>query len=176
MYKIEIETTGSWAEANRKEIEATTKRAMLKVMNNAINLTFDNVVKNTPIGVTRMLRNALWRDVKETKNYVLGQIEVGKTNAAYKYAKAVEYGRVSKKWPPKGSLLAWMILKLGMSMKTALRREFLLRRAIAKHGTKSVLMFTLGYYSSRDQVMRTFNQLGRIIEETVPNVRKHYKK
>ena len=174
MYKIDIEITGSLVSAHRKEVEDATRRAVLQIMNESVNMTFVNVAKHTPVGVTRMLINALWRNITVTKNVVTGTIKINKSNAAFRYANALEYGRTSKKWPPKGALLQWMILRFGVSMKEALRKEFLLRRSIAEHGTKPALMFFKGYNESRNRVMDAFGKLGKVIKEQLPHVRKRH--
>lgn len=59
-----------------------------------------------------------------------------------KYGDVVEKGRTAGKgMPPKGSLIRWLEVKLGLSEKEAQRIEFVVRRKIASKGTKGSQMF-----------------------------------
>lgn len=59
-----------------------------------------------------------------------------------KYGDVVERGRTpGKGMPPKGSLVRWLEVKLGLSTKEAQRIEFVVRRKIGIRGTKGAEMF-----------------------------------
>ena len=59
-----------------------------------------------------------------------------------KYGDVVEHGRsAGKGMPPKGSLVRWLEVKLGLSEREAMRIEFVVRRKIASKGTQGAQMF-----------------------------------
>lgn len=59
-----------------------------------------------------------------------------------KYGDVIEKGRTAGKgMPPKGSLVRWLEVKLGLSEKEAQRIEFVVRRKIGLKGTKGAQMF-----------------------------------
>ena len=59
-----------------------------------------------------------------------------------KYGDVVENGRSpGKGMPPKGSLVRWLEVKLGLSEREAMRIEFVVRRKIATKGTQGAQMF-----------------------------------
>ncbi len=59
-----------------------------------------------------------------------------------KYGDVVEKGRsAGKGMPPKGTLVRWLEVKLGLSTKEAQRIEFVVRRKIGLRGTQGAQMF-----------------------------------
>lgn len=59
-----------------------------------------------------------------------------------KYGDVIEKGRTAGKgMPPKGSLVRWLEVRLGLSEKEAQRIEFVVRRKIGMKGTKGAQMF-----------------------------------
>ena len=59
-----------------------------------------------------------------------------------KYGDVVENGRsAGKGMPPKGSLVRWLEVKLGLSEREAMRIEFVVRRKIGIKGTQGAQMF-----------------------------------
>lgn len=66
----------------------------------------------------------------------------GRVLTAHAYAEVVEKGRrPNKGMPPKGVLLRWLEVKLGLTPHEAERVEFVVRRKIAVKGTEGAHMF-----------------------------------
>lgn len=66
----------------------------------------------------------------------------GVVASAQKYAEVVEKGRsAGKGMPPKGVLVRWLEVKLGLDTKTATRIEYVVRRKIGQKGFEGAHMF-----------------------------------
>lgn len=66
----------------------------------------------------------------------------GIIGSPHKYAEVVEEGRrPGQAWPPQGSLLRWIEVKMGITGTEARQVEFLIRRKIGKLGTDGAWMF-----------------------------------
>lgn len=71
------------------------------------------------------------------------------------YAPWVEGGRMPmRKMPPKGSLVAWIKLKLGVSEKQAGRLEFVIARAIQRQGIQPQPFMQPTYEAKRERVVQ----------------------
>ncbi len=73
----------------------------------------------------------------------------------------IEKGRTAgKAMPPKGSLVRWLEVKLGLSEKQAQRIEFVVRRKIAKKGFSGAQMFDRAWTEHWAYIERMFEQEG----------------
>lgn len=72
-----------------------------------------------------------------------------------RYAPWVEGGRMPmRKMPPKGSLVSWIKLKLGVSEERASRLEFVIARAIKRRGIQPQPFMKPAYEAKKDRVMQ----------------------
>ena len=78
-----------------------------------------------------------------------------------KYGEVIEKGRTAgKTWPPEGSLVRWMQVKLGMDEKTAQKMEFVVRRKIGKKGFTGAHMFDNAIVKGWSTLEKIFNERG----------------
>ena len=99
------------------------------------------VMKRTPQGVFGAQAGLLGSIQSE----VIGKgtpVIKGVVMSAQKYAEVIEKGRTAGKgMPPKGSLVRWLEVKLGLDAQTAARIEFVVRRKIGRRGFEGAHMF-----------------------------------
>lgn len=175
MYTINIVTSGVIAAGDKKSLSKATEQALVRVVNENTNILYKAVVKNTPIGVTKLMRNSIRRILTVFGNKtVTGEVYIRRNSKAFQYAAPLEKGRTSSKWPPKGALISWMMLKYGISKKKAESREFLLRKHIAEHGTVAALMFFKAIYESYSRIQANSETLADKIEKGLTYDRKRY--
>jgi hypothetical protein len=135
---ISVTTTGSLLEGNtpgiiQKNLETFVAQASL--------LLWNETKKRTPQGVYGA-QGGLMASIQHELQGVGTPIVKGLVVSAHSYAEVVEKGRTpGKAMPPKGSLLRWLQVKLGLSAETAQRVEYLVRRKIGIKGTKGAQMF-----------------------------------
>ncbi len=84
----------------------------------------------------------------------------GVVGTAKAYGEVVERGRRPGKYPPKGSLMRWIEVKFGVDPREATQLEFLIRRKIAKKGTKGAAMFYRGMMENLTQLEAMGNRHG----------------
>lgn len=78
-----------------------------------------------------------------------------------KYGDVIELGRrPGQKWPPRGALIRWMEVKLGMDDATAKKREFVLRRKIGQKGFPGAHMFEEALDTNWGTLVNIFNSCG----------------
>lgn len=78
------------------------------------------------------------------------------------YGADVEGGRMPmRKMPPKGSLIAWIKIKLGMNEKQAERFEYVLARAIQRRGIQPQPYMTPAFEAKKQRVVDLANQAMR---------------
>jgi hypothetical protein len=108
---------------------------------NATMFLLAEVKKRTPQGVGGA-KGGLLASIQPD---VLGKgtpIVKGIVASAAKHALVIEKGRrPGKSMPPKGSLLDWLQLKLGLDAKSAQRIEYVVRRKIGQKGFEGAHMF-----------------------------------
>lgn len=137
----------------------------------AIEATKNSIIKEAPLGVTEKLKKGFEYKIRQVGIKCTGTIYSIKSIKDYVFP--VEFGRrARKKWPPKGVLISWMMLKFGLNLKEATKKEWLLRRHIHKHGTKPTFFFAIGIVNSYEYVMSLFKGTIRDINVRTPNVRK----
>lgn len=170
-YSVIIKLKGNLAKANRKAVVDVHRAAITQQMDKAVDVTYREVKKYTPEGASKNLIQAISKEVINFPSYIQGRVFI-KEGLSRKYAKSVEFG--TKKYtrlPTKGSLILWLIVKLGMSLEEAKNREWFFRRSIFLKGIEPVLMFFKGFYYSNDRVRRAFRDTGKVIKEKLANAR-----
>lgn len=126
--------------------DEVVRQNLLAAMHEATQFGTRRVKERTPNGVFGAqggLVGSIHPEVRETGSGIIGLIATG-----HVYGLAVEKGRKpGGKMPPggKGSksrpLLPWIRVKMGITGQEADRVEFLIRRKIARKGTKGAFMF-----------------------------------
>lgn len=117
------------------------------------------VKKNTPQGV--------FGDQGGLHSTIAGEVEKGTTvikglvGHSKPYGEVIEKGRrAGKAIPPKGSLVRWMEVKLGMEKATAVKKEFVFRRKIGKKGFEGAHMFENALNNNWSRLQRIFDKNG----------------
>lgn len=84
--------------------------------------------------------------------------------SAQKYAEVIEKGRTAGKgMPPKGSLVRWIEVKMGLDEKTAQRIEFVIRRKIGLRGFDGRHMFERAVTENMGRIEAMAQAAGLII-------------
>ncbi|GER92685.1 hypothetical protein A45J_0403 [hot springs metagenome] len=77
------------------------------------------------------------------------------------YGDVVEKGRTAgKAWPPEGSLIRWIEVKMGLSGDESKRIEFLVRRKIGKKGFPGAHMFERALNENWGRLQGIFDRCG----------------
>lgn len=85
----------------------------------------------------------------------------GTVMSAHAYAEVVEKGRTpGKGMPPKGSLLRWLEVKLGLDSKSAARIEYVVRRKIGVKGFPGAHIFEKALKDNSSRVQSIFERHG----------------
>lgn len=111
------------------------------------------------------LRSTIHGEVEKGSSLIRGMtgssVITGIVGHTSVYGDVIEQGRSANKgMPPKGSLIRWMEVKLGMDEKTALSKEFVLRRSIGKKGFAGVHMFERAFNDHEATVGEIFERYG----------------
>ncbi len=78
-----------------------------------------------------------------------------------KYGDVIEKGRTpGQKWPPEGSLLRWIEVKMGVDSATAKSLEFVIRRKIGKKGFEGAEMFESALEEKWPSLKKIFDRAG----------------
>lgn len=78
-----------------------------------------------------------------------------------KHGDVVEKGRTAgKTWPPEGSLLRWIEVKMGVDERTAKRLEFVIRRKIGKKGFEGLHSFEKTLDENWEKIQTIFDKAG----------------
>lgn len=171
-FSTTIKLKGNLAKANKKVFMDVHREAITEQMQRAVDVTYMSVKEHIPKGASNLLYNSVNKKVTNFPSFVEGKVYI-KEGLAQRYAKPVEFGRkAGAKWPPKGALILWLIVKLGMSYREAKQKEWFFRRSIAKKGIKPVLMFFTGYHEASSYVNSIFENTGKVIKEKLANARK----
>ena len=90
-----------------------------------------------------------------------GSVITGIVGHSSVYGDVIEKGRAAGKgMPPKGALLRWMEVKLGMDRGEATKKEYGLRRSIGKKGFPGVRMFERAFKDHEATVVSIFQRYG----------------
>ena len=77
------------------------------------------------------------------------------------YGDIIEKGRTpGQPPPPKGTLVRWIEVKLGMSQDQAERIEFVVRRKIGQKGFPGIHMFERAFEDNYEDLMKLFDKRG----------------
>lgn len=77
------------------------------------------------------------------------------------YGDVIEKGRrAGKAWPPEGTLLRWIEVKMGVDAHEAKRLEFVIRRKIGRKGFEGAHMFENALDQNWSKVERIFDNMG----------------
>ena len=155
--KIAISQKGKIFEGKSQEI---INDALTSAMYEATAFLEREVKKRTPIGVFGAaggLKASIHGEVISKGAAVVKGI-VGHQSV---YGDVIEKGRrAGKAWPPEGSLLRWMEVKLGMDSGTAKRMEFIVRRKIGKKGFTGAFMFEKAFNENINKIQKIFDNAG----------------
>lgn len=78
-----------------------------------------------------------------------------------KYGEVVEKGRrPGQTWPPEGSLIRWIQVKMGVDQRTARSLEFVIRRKIGMRGFPGAFMFQKALEANMDKLQDIFDRKG----------------
>lgn len=156
MFQAGIKMIGGLFTRKPDEIVRNNMRA---AMHEAVQLGVRRVKGRTPQGVTGAqggLLGSIQGEVREPAGEIIGII-----GTPSKYGLVVEKGRKpGGKMPPKGVLRRWVEVKMGASGKEADRIEFLVRRKIARKGTKAAAMFEQTMAEDLDKFQNIFERYG----------------
>jgi|3_EtaG_2_1085321.scaffolds.fasta_scaffold52373_2 hypothetical protein len=149
-----------------KEFPKHVQKAFTSAMHQAVLLLETESARGTPVGVgdspTGHLRVSITSEVRGTSANIRGVV-----GSPANYGLAVELGSKAH-WPPRGVLVRWAQLKLGLSAKQAERIEFVLRRAISRRGTPAVQMFDKAFQRSVPRIDRLMRQaLERVARRSI---------
>lgn len=135
---IRINTTGALLSGKGPEV---IQRNLDRFVTQATYFLLGEVQKRTPQGVYGAQGGLLGSIQAQVAGKGTPLIR-GRVMSAQKYAEVIEKGRsAGKGMPPKGVLVRWLEVKLGLSETAAARIEFAVRRAIAQKGFDGVHMF-----------------------------------
>ena len=145
--------------------DETVRQQQVAAMHEATQFGTRRVKERTPQGIFGAqggLLASIEPEVQETARGVIGLIA-----SPSKYALVVEEGRKpGGKMPPGGSgaksrpIRRWIRVKMGVSLKEANRLEFLVRRKIAKEGTKGAHMFARTLEEDWQEFQAIFDRYG----------------
>lgn len=126
----------------------------------AVMFLLPQIKMRTPAGVfgdQGGLRAQILPDIQDKGTPVVRGIVA----TASPYGEVVEKGRrPGKGMPPKGSLVRWLEVKLGLDEKTAQRIEFVVRRKIARKGFPGAEMFSKGLSENWSILQQIFQKHG----------------
>lgn len=118
------------------------------------------------------LRGSIHGEVEKGSSLIRGmsgsQVISGIVGHSSAYGDVIEMGRrADKGMPPKGALLRWMEVKLGMSRDEAQKKEFVLRRSIGRKGFPGVHMFERAFNDHERTVFGIFERYGFRIAKAI---------
>ena len=138
MINIRIDTSGALLEG---KAPAIIQQGLDRFVTMATIFLSAEVQKGTPQGVMGY-QGGLIATINSEVTGKGTPVVKGSVFHGSKYGDVVEKGRTAGKgMPPKGSLVRWLEVKLGLSQKEAQRIEFVVRRKIGLKGTKGAQMF-----------------------------------
>lgn len=137
-YRLNINTSGALLSGQAPQI---VQRNLDKFITQLTYFLLGEVQKRTPPGVYGAQGGLLGSIQAQVAGKGTPLVR-GRVMSAQKYAEVVEKGRTAGKgMPPKGSLVRWLEVKLGLDTKTATAIEFVVRRKIGQKGFDGAHMF-----------------------------------
>jgi hypothetical protein len=161
-YRVRIETTGPLLQG---KAPATVQRHVEAFVTEATLFLAMEVQKRTPQGVYGAqggLLSTVQPDI-QGKGTMLVKGIIGHAKS---YGDVVEKGRgPNKGMPPKGSLVRWIEVKMGLDQKTARRIEFVVRRKIGRSGFPGAEMFEKGFVENFARVQAMAAKRGLLVSQ-----------
>lgn len=132
-------------------------------------LLYARVTSHTPQGVFGAQGGLLGSIQQEVRGKGTPVVH-GIVMSAHKYAEVIEKGRTANKgMPPKGSLLRWLEVKLGLDSKSASNIEFVVRRKIGRKGFEGAHMFEKAFNENLGKIQNIFERHGLSITQELNN-------
>jgi len=136
------------------------RNELIAVMHEATQYLERQIKKETPVGVYGArggLLSSIHGEVVEKGAAIIRGVVATQSV----YGEVIERGRrPGKAWPPKGSLLRWIELKMGVDEKEAKRIEFAIRAKIGKKGFPGKQMFKKTWDREFPAIQRMFERAG----------------
>jgi len=155
--RISVKTKGAIFEGKAPEI---MQNALESAMYEATSFLEAEVKKRVPIGVfgaSGGLLSTIYGEVVGKGTPVIKGI-VGHQSV---YGEVIEKGRrAGKTWPPEGTLLRWIDMKMGVTGEQAKGLEFVIRRKIGQKGFPGVHMFENAFKENLPKVEKIFDDAG----------------
>lgn len=147
---------------------AIVRENQIAAMHEATQFVTRKVKSRTPQGVMGAqggLLSTIQPEVRDTTNRVIGSVAT-----ASMYGLVVEKGRrPGRGFPPKGCLVRWIEVKMGVSEDEAKGIEIAVRRKIAKKGTQGAHMFEETLEKDFPEIQRIFQRYGVVISRRLTN-------
>lgn len=153
--------------ASLEQVQKHGSQVTLDAVNKIVTQVQANVQEHTPVGVTGLLRNSIFRETE-----VLSQVPVDVAGHVYTdvaYGGFVEVG-AEPRWVPFEPLHLWVMRKLGKSGDDAAKVTSRIRVSISREGTSSptftgtgtqgFLMFERGLEDSMPYVDKVLDEAG----------------
>lgn len=154
---IKVTASGGLFEGN---VTAIVQSNLDRAITEATQLLDAKVKSHTPQGVYGAQGGLLG----SIQNEVTGKgtpLVKGTVMSAHKYAEVIEKGRrPGKGMPPKGSLLRWLEVKLGLDSKHAGQIEYVVRRSIGRKGFAGAHMFEKALNENWSALQNIFDRHG----------------
>jgi hypothetical protein len=162
-YHVTVETKGKLLRGQGPKV---VKENLTAAMYEATMFLEREVKKRTPKGVFGAqggLNSTIHGEVRGKGSPVVRGIVAHGS----KYGNVIEKGRrAGKAWPPEGTLLRWIEVKLGVEGSEAKRLEFVIRRKIGRKGFEGAHMFEDALEQNWGKVERIFDNMGfKIVRE-----------
>lgn len=161
--KLKVDTSGALLSGKAPEI---IQQGLDRAITEATALLYVEVVKRTPQGVMGAQGGLLGSIQQEVKGKGTPLVK-GIVVSAHAYAEVIEKGRrPGKGMPPRGSLVRWLEVKLGLDQKSAQGIEFVVRRSIGRKGFEGRHMFEKALNENLGKVQNIFEKQGlQIVKE-----------
>lgn len=157
MVKVAITKKGKVFEGKSPEV---INQQLTAAMYEATEFLERKVKEKTPVGVYGAAGGLLSTIHGEVTGKGMPTVK-GVVGHQSRYGDVIEKGRrPGKKWPPEGTLIRWMMVKLGMSEPEAITKEFYIRRKIGTKGFSGAHMFERALTSNWSRLKTIFNQYG----------------
>jgi hypothetical protein len=172
--KYEIKKRGNFFEGKS---DALIARKLTGAMWEAVLFLETQVKENLPTEVEGVAKGVgVYGDRGGLRGTIAGEVEKGSSRIrgmsghavitgivghTSVYGDVIEKGRrADKGMPPKGSLIRWMEVKLGMGREEAEKKEYVFRRSIGKKGFAGLHMFERAFKDNEQRVFSIFDHYG----------------
>lgn len=154
---ISINTAGSLLSGTAPAI---IQKGLERAITSATLLLYNEVAKRTPQGVYGA-QGGLLSSIQHDVRYKGTPVVKGIVSSAQAYAEVIEKGRTpGKGMPPKGSLVRWLEVKMGLDAVSAAKIEYVVRRSIGRKGFPGAHMFENALNENISRVQAAFEKQG----------------